>query len=78
MKAVLCPVCTGSGIVVKGFYDRTSDTWTSCGGTEMCRSCGGTGFVVIAGHDEEKPDPSIQAPEFVLRSEGGGFLGKDK
>lgn len=49
MEVKLCPVCTGSGIVGEGFYERTSDTWTSCGGTETCRSCWGRGYVVIPG-----------------------------
>ena len=47
MKAVLCPVCTGSGIVEEGFYQRTSNTWTSCGGIEKCRACSGKGWVEV-------------------------------
>ena len=47
MEVKICPVCTGSGIVDEGFYRRTSDKWTSCGGTETCRSCCGKGYVVI-------------------------------
>lgn len=49
MKAVICPVCNGNGIVDQGFYNQTSGQWTSVGGTETCRSCGGQGYVVIPG-----------------------------
>ena len=52
----LCPVCTGSGIVGKGFYERTSDTWTSAGGTEICRACAGRGYVIIP---EEAMSPKL-------------------
>lgn len=45
MEAQICPVCIGSGIVDEGFYRRTSNTWTSCGGTEKCRACDGKGWV---------------------------------
>jgi len=41
----ICPVCNGSGLVQFGFYTQTSGQWSSCGGTEGCRSCGGTGIV---------------------------------
>ena len=47
MEVKTCPICTGSGIVDEGFYRRTSDTWTSCGGTEKCRACNGKGYVII-------------------------------
>ncbi len=47
MKAVLCSVCTGSGIVAEGFYRRISDTWTNSGGTEQCRSCEGKGHILL-------------------------------
>ena len=47
MKAVICPVCTGNGIVDEGFYRQTSGTWLSCGGTEICRSCGGKGWLEV-------------------------------
>ena len=48
MKAVLCPVCNGVGQVSAGFYNCGGDCpyWTSSGTSpEMCRSCGGKGWV---------------------------------
>ena len=48
METQICPVCTGSGKVDEGFYRRTSNTWTSCGGTEKCRACDGRGYVIIS------------------------------
>ncbi len=54
METQICPVCTGSGIVDEGFYRRTSNTWTSCGGTEKCRSCDGKGYVIISTEIEVK------------------------
>lgn len=48
METNVCPICTGSGIVDEGFYRRTSETWTSGGGTEKCRSCDGRGYVIIS------------------------------
>ena len=53
MTTQTCPVCTGSGIVDEGFYRRTLDVWTSCGGTEKCRSCDGRGYVIIPESEEE-------------------------
>ncbi len=47
MQAVTCPVCGGNGLVDEGFYRQTSGDWTSAGGTETCRSCGGKGWVTI-------------------------------
>lgn len=44
-KPYRCPICGGSGIVDSGFYNRTTQEWTSCGGTETCRACAGTGIV---------------------------------
>ena len=51
MKAAICPVCGGNGIVDEGFHRQTSGQWTSAGGVETCRSCGGTGWVTI--HEPE-------------------------
>lgn len=47
MDTQICPICTGSGLVDEGFYRRTSNTWTSAGGSERCRSCAGRGYVII-------------------------------
>ena len=58
MKAAICPVCGGNGIVDEGFYRQTSGQWTSAGGTEICRSCGGTGWVTIGvEYTPYKPKP---------------------
>ena len=54
MQVKTCPVCTGNGIVDEGFYRRTSDTWTSCGGSEKCRSCNGRGYVIIPEEEFKK------------------------
>lgn len=42
-----CPVCYGKGLVADGFYDGTTPAWgaTNPGGTEICRSCQGTGVL---------------------------------
>ena len=52
MKAVLCPVCNGTGQVSAGFYSRGGDCpyWVSSGGFELCRSCEGKGWVEV--HEE--------------------------
>ena len=44
-KPYCCPVCTGSGNVPGGFYNRTSQNWTSCSSIETCRACNGTGVI---------------------------------
>lgn len=54
MEVKLCPVCTGSGIVDSGFYNRTPDTWTHSSGTEQCRSCYGRGYVIIPSEIKKK------------------------
>lgn len=56
METQICPVCTGSGIVDQGFYQRTSETWTSSGGTEQCRACNGRGYVIISGEELNNPE----------------------
>ena len=53
-KAVTCPVCFGVGKVDGGFYTRTSETWYSSGGTEICRSCNGCGYIVIEEEDDAR------------------------
>lgn len=40
-----CPVCGGNGMVDAGFYSQTSGGWPSIGGTEICKSCNGTGII---------------------------------
>ena len=70
MKAVLCPVCTGSGKVDAGFYERTSETWTNSGGTEICRACSGKGWVEV--NDENIHIASIDVDEMrkFMREKG--------
>jgi len=47
-KAVCCPVCNGNGIVSNGFYNQTTGDWTtSSTEPETCRSCHGSGYLVI-------------------------------
>jgi len=51
MKAVICPVCNGVGMVSAGFYSRGGDCpyWVSSGGNpETCRSCDGKGWVEVS------------------------------
>ena len=46
--AEVCPVCKGTGQVSQGFYNGTVGQWTtSPNATEPCRSCNGTGIVVV-------------------------------
>ena len=46
-KAYTCPVCYGRGFVQSGFYNSFGDRWISGTiGQEICRSCGGKGYVV--------------------------------
>ena len=42
-----CPVCNGAGLVADGFYNQCSGNWTSTGVFEKCRSCNGSGWVVV-------------------------------
>jgi len=43
-----CPICLGKGIVSHGFYNTTTDTFTSstCN-NEICISCSGRGYIII-------------------------------
>lgn len=45
----LCPVCKGRGFVPAWFYlvdpDCESFAWNTTGGTETCRTCGGSGVI---------------------------------
>ncbi len=46
MEAIKCPVCNGNGLVPNGFYNRTSETWsTSSAAPETCHSCTGRGYI---------------------------------
>ena len=49
-----CPVCGGRGFVPCGFYQSSSDTYLSGGGTETCQSCDGFGYIESEGCDESK------------------------
>jgi len=82
MKAVLCPVCNGNGLVSAGFYKHPGDhpEWTS--GTtdpEQCRSCGGKGWVevrtgIYGDYDEDKC-PICGQPRIGLHICGGSISG---
>jgi len=65
MKAVICPVCGGTGHVDLGFYNQTSGQWTSAGGLEPCRSCGGQGYVIIPDYDVHSIFPSEEDNEDI-------------
>ena len=60
MNIQTCPVCMGIGKVDAGFYNRTSECWTSAGGTEMCRSCFGRGYVYLP--DESQGFKLVSCP----------------
>ena len=49
MKAQLCPVCCGKGLVPNGFYSAIGTTTYTTSSTtpETCRSCGGNGYIII-------------------------------
>jgi len=48
MKAVLCPVCFGKGMVDSSFYDVHPIYYIRTAVTEdKCKSCGGAGYVVV-------------------------------
>jgi DnaJ-class molecular chaperone len=48
LKPYRCPVCEGNGFVPNGFYNQVSGQWsTSSLAPEICRSCQGTGYVVV-------------------------------
>ena len=56
MKAVICPVCNGNGLVPNGFYTQTTGMWSTADTTpETCQSCGGTGYLVVPEDSEEHP-----------------------
>ena len=40
-----CPICNGTGKVVRGFYKDDCGAPTIDGYHEYCRSCGGSGIV---------------------------------
>jgi DnaJ-class molecular chaperone len=47
MKAQICPVCAGKGTVPQGFYDIYGGYSSTAVIEESCRSCGGSGYVVV-------------------------------
>ena len=44
MKAVICPVCSGSGLVAKPTNPSSS---SSIPNVAICHGCGGTGWVIV-------------------------------
>lgn len=47
-----CPVCGGNGLVPNGFYEQTSGCWSAIDAIpETCRTCNGSGMVVIETQD---------------------------
>lgn len=52
-EARICPVCSGKGVVMKGFYNQPGKitiTWAGRGDeaiAETCRSCGGKGYIEL-------------------------------
>ena len=58
MKAVLCPVCNGNGLVSAGFYNSGGDYpygTTSTTTPEQCRSCQGRGYILLKEETNENP-----------------------
>lgn len=51
MKANRCPVCNGVGMVPAGFYSMGDATTGTA--PEPCRSCNGTGYLVVP--EDDKP-----------------------
>lgn len=48
-----CPVCFGKGIVPMGFYNTTNTGYsTTSTAPETCRSCGGSGYIIIPDADK--------------------------
>ena len=48
MKLHKCPVCNGTGLVVKGFYEHPQELiWTVYGDNtpDKCRTCNGKGII---------------------------------
>lgn len=45
MTAVICPICSGKGIVRKDFYELNIGTTTDGCLPVQCRACGGRGIV---------------------------------
>jgi len=52
-EARLCPVCLGKGLVPNGFYNAigVNSYSTTSTSPERCRSCGGSGYIVIYGRE---------------------------
>lgn len=47
MPVQICPVCSGKGLVPKGFYDVSSNLSTTSASPETCRSCHGKGYIIV-------------------------------
>ena len=48
MSVCICPICSGRGKVIKGFYDNVQNETMTIGNlleTEECRTCKGLGIV---------------------------------
>lgn len=59
MKAVLCPVCKGSGKIATGLSTSAGELLNKCHG------CGGRGWVEITDYDWEKEEtPGDMYPMF--------------
>lgn len=82
-----CPICRGNGIVPKGFYTATGDSWVSDGIAESCRACTGTGIIwskpdnYFPGYESEQARIAAHICEFntagfcskcTFKSEGRG------
>lgn len=46
-NAQICPVCRGRGYVSPTFYYSDIPNYTVSNLPQVCRSCGGTGYIVV-------------------------------
>lgn len=51
-----CPVCEGRGTVPAGFYTAGATD------AETCRTCGGSGMVVVEAATDRRPGPGDDDP----------------